>query len=306
MNQPQEQRRLSPQLSLAVASLEIARAQADHDAVTFRAQGTCMYPTIRPGDVLRVRYCAVEDIAVGDIAVCRVSDHLFGHRVIATVVQDGRDYIITRPDRSREGGDAPAFGDGILGVVVGIERRGVPVSTEESRSSWVSKSYYHARLALIEAAPALRQRLVVAVARLQDRALYRRIATHSFSRAPSRLRFKVRVPLNKTLGDGVVRELEPAAFDPEAPWNGRSVDRWIIAALRDGSRVPAGSIGAVRGPDGIWQLEEPVVRARYRGMGLDDALVSEAGSVVSRASGAISAGAGKAEEPCDESPGGGS
>ena len=63
------------------ASLSIGRVLADRDGVTFRAQGTCMYPTLRPGDVLRVRSCSARDVSVGDIAVCRTPEYLFSHRV---------------------------------------------------------------------------------------------------------------------------------------------------------------------------------------------------------------------------------
>ena len=58
----------SPSLSrrsLAVASLDIGRVLADRDGATYRVQGTCMYPTVRAGDVLRIRSCAAADALRG-------------------------------------------------------------------------------------------------------------------------------------------------------------------------------------------------------------------------------------------------
>jgi len=47
--------------SLVAAALDIGRVLADRDGVTFRAVGACMYPVVRPGDVLRIRSCAATD-----------------------------------------------------------------------------------------------------------------------------------------------------------------------------------------------------------------------------------------------------
>ena len=94
---------------LSVASLEIGRVLADRDGVTFRAQGTCMYPTIRQGDVLRIRSCAASQVTVGEIAVCRTPEFLFSHRVIATGERDGRPFVVTRSDRNLGEGDGPTW-----------------------------------------------------------------------------------------------------------------------------------------------------------------------------------------------------
>src|SRR5512136_1699800 len=113
--------------SLVLASLDIGRVLADRDGVTFRAQGTCMYPAVRPGDVLRIQSRAAAQVNVGDMAVCRGDDFLFSHRVIAKGECDGRAFIVTRPDRAHNESDAPTFDEDLLGVVVAITRNDKPV-----------------------------------------------------------------------------------------------------------------------------------------------------------------------------------
>jgi len=267
---------------LAVASLDIGRVLADRDGVTFRALGTCMYPTVRPGDVLRIRSCPAADVVVGDIAVCRTPDYLFSHRVIETGSRGGRAYIITRPDRSDHGSDGPTFDDDLLGVVTGIERDGLPVSLKPVPGTWAGRSYLSARLALIEAGPRTRLGLMSALARAQDLRPYRFVARRGFSSRRSRVRFTVRVPLNATLGDAVFREIESSDPDALVPWKGRSVDHWTLVARLSGAQTPAGTVGAMRGPDGTWQVDEPHVRLRYRGTGLDGMLLAEAKAVLDR------------------------
>ena len=100
--------------SLVLASLEVGKALADRGRTTFRAQGTCMYPTVRPGDVLHIESRTVDEVAVGDIAVCRRPGYLFSHRTIGKGVHNGRPYIVTRPDRVRRGDDGPTFDQDVL------------------------------------------------------------------------------------------------------------------------------------------------------------------------------------------------
>jgi len=272
---------------LAVASLDIGRVLADRDGVTFRAQGTCMYPTVRPGDVLRIRSCSAAEVAVGDIAVCRTPEYLFSHRVIDAGEKDGHAYVVTRPDRSRQGGDHPTFDEDLLGVVVSIDRKGRPVSLQPTVSPWALRCYHRVRLGLVEAKPRGRLWLSAVAMRVQDRRLYRSLARRWYRRALPHVRFNVRLPVNATLGEAVYRELEPGDFVPGATWNGRPVDRWTLTAHVDSTRDPAGWLTFVRDPDDSWRAVESYVRVRYRGTGLDDALLRQAQAILA---GAESAG----------------
>ena len=276
--------------TLAVASLDIGRVLADRDGVTFRARSTCMYPAVRPGDVLHVRSCPAAEVALGDIAVCRALTYLFGHRVVGKGYSGGRAHIVTRPDRSRRESDAPTFDDDLLGIVVAISRNGSPVSPAHAAHRRAGRAYLRARLALIEAEPRARAVLARVARLLQERTLYRQIAGRSFRHGGARVRFAVRVPLNATLGDAVFREAAPGEFDPSVAWNGRRPQRFTLVALAAHGGAPAGSLAVVRDADGGWQTDDPWVRVRYRGTGLEDDLRRHALAILER-SGPPAAGA---------------
>ena len=267
---------------LAVASLEIGRVLADRDGVTFRAQGTCMYPTIRPGDVLRIRSCTASDAALGDIAVCRTPAYLFSHRVIARGEKDGRPYVVTRPDRSAGPGDGPVFDENLLGVVISAQRSGRPVPLQPERSGWLGRRFDEVRLALIEATPWL---LDLRAAMLRSRSmaiLQGGIALAWFKLSRPSIRFVVRVPLNATLGDEVFRPIDASAFDPASSWEGREIVRWILIARIDDSETPAAWATFARGSMGSWALEDSHIRLRYRGTGIDSLLMETAGGIMAR------------------------
>jgi hypothetical protein len=268
--------------SLVRASLDIGRVLADRDGETFRAQGTCMYPTVRPGDALTIKPRLAVDIAVGDIAVCRAPDYLFSHRVIDRGEHDGRAYIITRPDRSRRGSDGPTFDDNLLGVVVAITRKGKAAPLAPTRHPLPVRCYHGLRLALIEAREGAKTRLAWSLVRSKPGVFYRLIARTWYMLARPSVRYVVQTPLNETLGDAVFHCLEPDAFDPETAWNGRKTARWTIAAHLNGGGEPAAWVAYVRGEDDVWRVQDSHVRLRYRGAGLDDLLTAEAEKILTR------------------------
>ena len=268
---------------LSVASLEIGRVLADRNGVTFRAQGTCMYPTIRPGDVLRIRSCGARDVAVGEIAVCRTPGYLFSHRVIAKGERDGCPYVVTRSDRGTGDGDAPTFDENLLGVVVSATRDGRPIPLQPARHGLPGRSYQAARLALIELVPRLRERRAELLAAPWGQMVQRAMARAWFTLARPEVRFVVRIPLNATLGEGVFRQVDPVEFDPELPWNGRAVDRWTLVALIGGGAEPAAWATFGRDPGIPWGVVDSHVRRRYRGAGLDASLREQASRVLGRA-----------------------
>lgn len=268
--------------SLVLASLRIGRALADRDGITFRVWGTCMYPTVRQGDIMKIQSRAAGDVSVGDIAVCRGEGFLFGHRVIDKGRRDGRDYIITRPDRAHEGSDGPTLDEDLLGIVIAIERRGKPVPLWPARHPWLVRRYYAARQVLADSKQRLRLWLVRILVRVQDLAPYGTIARCCFSLTRPRISYTVRVLLNRTLGDAVYRPFAPDDFDPRMEWKGRKVNRWTIALHLNGGRDPAAWTTFVRTAGDVWGTEESHVRLRYRGMGLGDALQRQAAKIILR------------------------
>jgi hypothetical protein len=268
--------------SLLLASLDIGRVLADRDGVTVRALGTCMYPNVRPGDILRIQSRLAADAVVGDIAVCRGQGFLFGHRVIAKGVREGRPFILTRPDRARGGSDVLTFDENLLGVVIAIERNGKRVPLQPRAVPRLLRQTYAVRLALIEAGPRARFWLLDALARVQSRAWYGNIARRWYLYTRPCISYIVRLPMNEALGDAVYRQLEPREFDARATWQGRAVERWTLALHLNRARKPAAWTTFARCADDAWRVEESHVRLRYCAMGLNELLLGQAEAILAK------------------------
>ncbi len=267
--------------SLAGASLEIARVLADRDGVTFRADGTCMYPTIRPGDVLHIQSRTAVDVCVGDIAVCRRPKYLFSHRVIAKGSEDGRSYIVTCPDRRRNRDDGPTFDENLLGVVVAIKRKGKSLPLQPGTHPWPVRRYFALRLALMET----RLRALLwwssILARVQENALYRHIGRAWLFLVRPQISYTVRVPM-PALGDAVYRQMAPETFNVQMDWRGRPVQRWTLTLHLNSAPQPAAWMTFARGATDNWLVEESFVYARYRGAGLGEMLLGQADAILLR------------------------
>jgi len=271
--------------SLVVASLEIGRALADRGRATFRAQGTCMYPCVQPGDVLHLESRPLDQVAVGEIVVVRRGDCLFGHRAIATGAADGRPYLVTRPDRSQQGSDGPAYGEDVLGVVTAIERHGRRMDTRPQPL----RPGPAIRVALWEWWNwRARERLIRLVGRLQRTALYHRLARAGLALTRRPTSCVVRIPLRPGQTHDVYRQVSPAEFDVSQPtWQGRAVTGWTLALYLGAGRTPAAWVTlAWRPPEcpqgGGWWVEERHTRARYRGAGLEETLIRQVEEILAR------------------------
>jgi hypothetical protein len=220
--------------------------------------------------------------AVGDIAVCRTVKYLFSHRVVGRGQRDGRAYILTRPDRARSGGNVRTFDDDLLGVVVRIDRHDVAVPLEAVAHSWIQRCYLRVRLVLLEAEHRAHLRLSAVAMRVQEWRLYRIAAGGCWLRTHPCVRFVVRVPVNTTMGEAVCREVASGTFDPRATWHGRPLDGWTLTAYVREIREPAVWMRLARGPDDAWRTEESHALVRYRGTGLDEAVLRSANAGLAR------------------------
>jgi hypothetical protein len=268
--------------SLVHASLDIGRVLADRDGVTFRAKGTCMYPAIRPGDVLRIQSRPAAQVTVGDIVVCRRPKYLFCHRVIETGWQDGRAYIVTRPDGTREGSDGPTFDEDLLGVVVAIERQGKPVPLQPQAYPAPVQFYFALRLALRKAGHVAYLGGDRALAALQGSSVYGRVARKWLALASPHISFIVRFPM-PALGDAAYRQMSPETFDVDRDWRGRPVERWTLSLHLNKRPQPAAWARFGRGATEDWRVDELFVQARYRGAGLEEALLRQAEAILMKA-----------------------
>jgi hypothetical protein len=240
-----------------------------------------MYPSIRAGDVLRIESRAVNDVAVGDIAVCRRQAALFSHRVIAKGLENGRACILTRPDRSNDSDDGPTHDENLLGVVVAIERGGNPVPLPALPSSRAVRRYFALRAALADAVASARTRWTGIVPGVQENPLYRRMAKGLLSLSRPRISYSVRLAI-PAFGDALHHPLPLEEFDVDMEWRGLPLDRWTLVLHLNGRRQPAAWARFARVAGDDWRVDESFVEVPYRGAGLYELLIRRADDVRKR------------------------
>jgi len=170
----------------------------------------------------------------------------------------------------------------LLGVVIAIERNGKRVPLQPTAYPGLGRWYYAVRLAIIEAAPRVQLWLANVLARAQRLTLYRKIAPWWVALARPRIRYTVQLPLNGKLGESVHRRFTPDEFDLQMEWRGRAIQRWALALHLNGARQPAACATFARDADDAWRVEESRVRLRYRGAGLNNALMRQAKAILAK------------------------
>ncbi len=271
--------------SLVVESLDIGRALADRGRVSFRAQGTCMYPCVRQGDTLHIESRTIEEVMVGDIAVVRRNGLLFGHRTIAKGSDAFGAYIVTRPDRSQQGSDGPTYADNILGIIARIDRSGSDVSLEPK----LLKGYTKIRVSLWEWWNwEARQLLIQQVEVIQRKPLYTLIASRYLQARYRNPRYEVQLPLKPMSAYDLYRRVPPDQFDVTMPLQkGMPVKEWTLTISLEGQKTPVASLTLTHRPEHCpkgdgWHSENSWVRIRYRGAGFEERLMREAGKILAR------------------------
>ena len=265
-------------VSLAAASVEIGRALADHGKRIFRSHGTCMYPNIRPGDVLHIRSQKIEDVVVGDIAVCRHNGKLFGHRVFRTGRDPSGVYVVTRPDRTKVGTDGPTYGNDLLGVVTKIERRGRRISPSPHQHSPLALVWLRACFAFHQVRPKIRVRIAAMMRTVQRTPVYRRLGRLWWMKVRDRLQYEVRIHFGgpgRTYG--LYQTLPADEFNVGATQRlGRPGACWTLTLKHNAKSPPLAFADFIHMPDDCpnagWWLNRLHVRVRCRGVGLEDDL----------------------------------
>ena len=270
---------------LAACSLELAKLLAELGKATFRASGTCMYPGVRPGDLLRIEPKTVREIAVGEIAVFRRAGHLFAHRTIAQGADDHGPFILTRPDRADSGDDGPSYEQDLIGIVSRIERNGRVLPPTRNVLTPSEQAYYSCCLKLIEGKQAVIARLLSWFVAIQQTALYRLAAGFWFARAGRALDFVVQAPLHNQPASTFAQQFtgrEIDTFTLDADDHGPT--HWTITLRVD--RQPAASLALSRCPDECphagWWLSGAHTRIRYRGTGVEKHLFRKAAEILAR------------------------
>ena len=251
--------------SLVVSSLELGKVLAKKDRIKFRSSGNCMYPSIRPGDTLHIDPRDVAQIAVGDVAIFRRGNSLFGHRTISkgTDKDQDRTYIITRPDRARQGDDGPAYDQDILGVVAHIERKGKLVSPRWPRYLR-SRLYWASLLMLWEYRGATLKNTRDWFGRLQRCKAYQRVAQLLFTTVSPSVSFSLRIPISPWQTHDLYQKLSPSEAEGLS-----SQDCFTLDLFTREPHRPAATMTFISRPPGCpfagWWVKDVQVRVRYRG-----------------------------------------
>ncbi len=89
----------------------------------FRAGGSSMWPTIRPGEAITVEPATATEVKSKDIVLYRTGRGVIGHRVVRIANQDGEFVLLARGDAD-QGASEPVAAKQLLGKVVAVERYG--------------------------------------------------------------------------------------------------------------------------------------------------------------------------------------
>ncbi|MBN2320703.1 MAG: S24/S26 family peptidase [Acidobacteria bacterium] len=267
---------------LIAYSLEIGKALAERDRAILHAKGMCMYPLVRTGDLLHIQSRRVEQVNIGDIAVCRRSGRLVCHRTIGKGVLAGRPYIVTRSDRNKQVSDPFTYDEDLLGVVTCIERKGRFTDPYTDPQKGQDRAFLALRRLVADLYGACRGRIIAVLPAVRQNPIYR--YTSRFLKASSRRpgRFEVRVWKESWRKLNLYMPLKPEEFDINRPvFPGIPLNRWTLTLHFGPQREPAAR-ATLQYTENKWSLDDLLVRPRYRGMGLEKDLLLKAEEIFSR------------------------
>ncbi|MFA5117360.1 MAG: hypothetical protein WC695_00745 [Candidatus Omnitrophota bacterium] len=273
----------SGELRLIHQFFELREVFLQKKMIKFRAQGICMYPCVRPGDILHIEPRKAKQIKIGDIAVFRRSSHLFGHRAIDKGNKNGLEYIITRPDMARSGNDGPHFDQDILGIVSGIERKGKRLETAQKEYNLFGKM----ALGFLLKYSYLRQHLffwfIYGVNYIQQFNAYRWLAGFLFPNLNKKAEFSIRVPINIKGAGRLNRQISACELiDLNLGMDKNSLSKWTIAL--DINSRQAASLSFMFRPAACpfpgWWLCESRIMVRYRGTVIEKELLEQADNLL--------------------------
>lgn len=273
--------------ALVVCVPEIGKALTARGRLRFRASGTCMDPWVQPGDLLHVEGRPVEAIAEGQVVVFGRGGRYFAHRVVSRGTDGGGAYLVTRPDNARAGDDGPVCGEDVVGVVARVERRGRLHEVGAGRPVWHARLGHAIRRGLRHHKHSGLGALDRGLARLQGLAVYQRVARRWLESRGRGLSWVIHVPLHAGQKCDLARALTPQQFAevPLCPEPG-GVDRFALSLVIGNGAVAAASASLVarRTCDEAlrWEVAAQRVRARFRGTGIEAALLEQAERILSR------------------------
>ena len=264
---------------LVLQMFELGRLFLEKKMVKFNLQGSCMYPCIRPKDILHLEPRSAGQIKAGDIAVYRRFNRLFAHRTIYQGRQGGEDYIVTRPDTARFGNDGASFDKDILGIVARLERDGVILGTRPKKYLLITKLFLDIYIYFIRRGADYWSRLAYWHSCLQKYKAYRALSGFLFSH--SKIEFCLQAPVSARPNSRFFRKLN--LEDLKGSLQGESaLVKWKII-LKVNSKL-AGNLSFFLKPKAClfcgWWLYEAQLMARYRGTNVEKKFFNQINEVL--------------------------
>jgi len=276
-------------IRLAVASVDLGRELAARGKLKFVASGMCMYPALRPGDVLSVAPRAAAKLAVGELLIFRRGARIVCHRTVEVGQKQGRIFVVTQQDRSSMPDNEVVWGEDVIGIVSSAERHGrrVCLDVMRERPGVVRRGLLATKLRTIECETHLRSAAITALGRLQSQPAYGDVVRGLVAKRLARVEYRVRLPLAAGRSRTLFRELSV-----EEAVNGGLAEvaahpdgvHWTLAATLPPDDRPIGLVTYAGRPPECpfpgWSREGEFVRARYRGSGLEQRLIAQATRVL--------------------------
>ncbi|PIQ86250.1 MAG: hypothetical protein COV73_04830 [Candidatus Omnitrophica bacterium CG11_big_fil_rev_8_21_14_0_20_43_6] len=264
---------------LVLQMFELGRLFLEKKMVKFHTQGTCMYPCIRPHDILYLEPRSAGTIKVGDIAVYRRCNRLFAHRTIAKGSKVGLDYIVTRPDRARFGNDGPSFDKDILGIVARIERKGRILSAMSIKYSLMKRFWLSIYIYVNDLGGYCWNRLAYLHINLQEYRFYRFLIRFLFIN--SKIEFSLQAPISLKPNSRFFRKL--SLEELKASLQGEfALSKWMLT-LKVNSKS-AGYLSFFLKPGSCqfcgWWLYQAQLRDRYRGTNIEKKFFNQVDDVL--------------------------
>jgi hypothetical protein len=263
---------------LALQLFELSKTLVQKKIVTFHAEGVCMYPCIRPKDILHIEPKNIEQIKIGDIAVYRRRNNLFSHRTIDKGNNGGLSYIITRSDTAQSGNDGQAFDEDVLGIISYIERKGNILSTEKKDYSLLKRIFLDICLRGHSFRQYLYRKIVYAISYAQQFKIYRKITKVLFSVSNKKTDFSICIPLNDKINGCFSRKV---SFEEFLKLNlnkeETSIFKWTLTL--DVDSKPAAFLSFIFKPKNCpftgWWLSEIKIRNQYRSTIVEEKLFKQ-------------------------------
>ncbi len=267
---------------LAIQLFEARNILLENKQLYLKSFGTCMYPVIKPGDVLRVDPKVIEQISIGDIVVFRLDSSLFAHRAVHKGSDNTSNYIVTRSDNSDSGTDAIIYNDDILGIVSMVERRGKNIKIHEkiNRSSY--KFFWNTLLSWHNFKHKIYQKIFFFVLFLQQFQIYTRISRLIFPHFQKSFDFVVSVPLDVK---GTGRFYRKYSFRETAvlkkKFKARQINHWMITSTHNSKSIATLSfiVHPLNSSFTLWWISGFKIKTKYRGSGVENLLFEKADKI---------------------------